>query len=264
MLKLVRGQKYIIELLDVIETDKRIFLVMEYVETNLLGHIREKSVFSEEDAWRLFHQLYEAISFLHQRSIFHANLKLENILYDEQTKTIKLIDFGSAKSSEKREKHPASFGNPGYIAPEVWMNQEFGFDGFKNDVYGMGVILYAMLFGTLPFKDEKGFLYYPRLKETKTTRKRRDLDFHGKKISNKLQRFLNGLLAIHPEHRYSLIKVSYSSWYFYDPAALKEMKNDLKRERKSLRKDDPERRNSFVQGVKKVADLVGNPDERRR
>jgi len=139
------------------------------------------------------------------------------------------------------------------------MNQEFGFDGFKNDIYGMGVILYAMLFGSLPFNDENGFIYYPRLKESKSTRKRPDLDLRSKKVPKKLERFLQGLLAIQPQHRYSLNKIAYSSWYFYDPADLKAMRKEMKREREQLRKEDPDRRNPFIQSVQKVAELVGSP-----
>jgi len=263
MLKLVKGQKNIIELLDVIQTENRIFLIMEYFPTDLLRYIRDHGVFSEAKAWQLFHQLVDAVKYLHDRSIFHANLKLENILYDEKSENIKLIDFGSAKKIDRREKNVSSFSNPGYIAPEVWLNHEFGFDGPKNDIYGLGVILYAILFGRLPFDDTKGFLYYPRLKESKVVRKRPDLKF-DKHVPKKLQRFLHGLMALDPQHRYSLNKIAYSSWYFYNPTELKEMKKEMKTQREALRKEDSShrRRNTLVDGVKKVSNLIGSPDDR--
>ena len=84
---------------------------------------------------------------MHKQKIMHRDLKPENILYDNESKLLKIIDFGTAKEFEENEKQKLLVGTPYYIAPEV-INGDYN---EKCDVWSCGVILFILLSGTPPF-----------------------------------------------------------------------------------------------------------------
>jgi serine/threonine protein kinase len=98
----------------------------------------------------VFFQILTTVDYLHTRNIAHCDLKFENILYDEDTGELKLIDFGF--SIEDPENNPPTFlcGTVFYMAPEEIMKKNI--DVFKADIWSLGVILFKMATGLFPFR----------------------------------------------------------------------------------------------------------------
>ncbi len=99
-------------------------------------------------------EVLSAVTYCHKYGIVHRDLKPENILY--QTKQpdspLKIIDFGTSKNFEKRDKLTDICGTPYYIAPEVLDGSGHS---FEVDLFSLGVIFYELVCGTLPFGEEE-------------------------------------------------------------------------------------------------------------
>ena len=102
-------------------------------------------------ARRIFKQLAEGIYYLHSRNIAHRDIKLDNVLIEETTRAIKLIDFGfSVVTPSDGGKLKIFCGTPSYMAPELV--RKHSYDGKQVDMWALGVLLYVMLTGVLPFR----------------------------------------------------------------------------------------------------------------
>lgn len=122
-------------------------IVMEFCKgKNLLEHIQKNGKFSEEDAVKIFQQLLSVCTYLHSNGISHRDLKPENIILSSDL-TAKLIDFGLASS--KKSSLSTFCGSPFYASPEVL--SETPYHGPSNDMFALGVILFIMVTGTLPW-----------------------------------------------------------------------------------------------------------------
>lgn len=89
------------------------------------------------------------MGYLHARNILHRDIKLDNILLDGKGQ-VKIADFGVSKQVRQGEVMREQCGTPAYIAPEIIRDR--GYTGFKADLWSAGVVLYALLYGTVPFK----------------------------------------------------------------------------------------------------------------
>lgn len=96
----------------------------------------------------MFRQIAEAVAYLHGEKIVHRDLKLENILIDAE-KHIKLIDFGFSTFVRSDKKLAFTCGTPPYMSPELALKKDYS--GPAADVWALGVILFIMLTGKLPF-----------------------------------------------------------------------------------------------------------------
>ena len=125
------------------------YLVLEYVEGGeLFNHISSREVLTESEAIRIFRQLIAALAYCHQFNICHRDLKPENILMDRNN-NIKIVDFGMAALQPINKWLETPCGSPHYASPEVIRGQPYR--GDKADIWSCGVILFAMLTGSLPF-----------------------------------------------------------------------------------------------------------------
>ncbi|KAJ8477523.1 hypothetical protein OPV22_021250 [Ensete ventricosum] len=143
---------HIIRLYEVIETHSDIYVVMEYVKSGeLFDYIVEKGRLQEDEARRFFQQIISGVEYCHRNMVAHRDLKPENLLLDSKC-NVKIADFGL--SNVMRDGHflKTSCGSPNYAAPEVISGKLYA--GPEVDVWSCGVILYALLCGTLPFDDE--------------------------------------------------------------------------------------------------------------
>ncbi|XP_052155621.1 serine/threonine protein kinase OSK1 [Oryza glaberrima] len=143
---------HIIRLYEVIDTPADIYVVMEYVKSGeLFDYIVEKGRLQEEEARRFFQQIISGVEYCHRNMVVHRDLKPENLLLDSKC-NVKIADFGL--SNVMRDGHflKTSCGSPNYAAPEVISGKLYA--GPEVDVWSCGVILYALLCGTLPFDDE--------------------------------------------------------------------------------------------------------------
>ena len=131
-----------------IDMPDKTIVVMEYVKGNtLLTAINDSGCINEADAQRMFCQLVSAVKYMHSRKLVHRDLKLENIIVNFR-KHVKLIDFGFTASTQNPTTTPCA--SIPYAAPEILRGEPFT---EKVDVWALGVILYAMLAGELPFGD---------------------------------------------------------------------------------------------------------------
>jgi eukaryotic-like serine/threonine-protein kinase len=133
------------------EKHSRIYIVMEWCPGRLLRQILDEGRLPQDRAIRIAIEILKALDYIHSNGVVHRDLKPENIMVDENDH-IKLIDFGIAGDTASRRLTYANFtsmlGTPNYIAPEQVKGKRG--DG-RTDLYSMGVILYEMLTGKLPF-----------------------------------------------------------------------------------------------------------------
>ncbi|KAG9297120.1 hypothetical protein G9A89_019401 [Geosiphon pyriformis] len=152
----------IVRLIDTVDTPTHLCLVVEYISGGELfdyvnDHFEETT---EDDAKPIFLQLLDVVAYLHDNNIVHRDLKPENILLTERQPCstrpiIKLTDFGLAKFIDPQSPNLTTrCGSEEYAAPEIILGRPY--DGRKTDIWALGIILYALLSGSLPFNMEVG------------------------------------------------------------------------------------------------------------
>lgn len=154
-IEVVRGLNHrnIIKYYRSIETTHRIYIVMEYARNgSLLDMIRRESHFSEAKARHVYHQLIDALEYIHSRGIVHRDIKCENILFDDND-VLKIIDFGFASccKENKRALSETYCGSRAYCCPELLKQKPY--QPHSADIWASGVVLFAMVYGKLPYDD---------------------------------------------------------------------------------------------------------------
>ncbi|KAG5329901.1 TSSK4 kinase, partial [Acromyrmex charruanus] len=157
-IEVVKGLKHpnLIHFLQAIETTHRVYIIMEYAQNgSLLEIIRRDTYIDELRSRKWFRQLLEAIEYCHEHGIVHRDVKCENLLMDYRF-NIKLSDFGFARGQMKLKdgEWPLSTtycGSYAYASPEILRG--IPYQPQLSDIWSMGVVLYAMVHGRLPFDD---------------------------------------------------------------------------------------------------------------
>ncbi|XP_011882449.1 PREDICTED: testis-specific serine/threonine-protein kinase 3-like [Vollenhovia emeryi] len=157
-IEVVKGLKHpnLIHFLQAIETTHRVYIIMEFAQNgSLLDVIRRDTYIDELRSRRWFRQLLEAIDYCHEHGIVHRDVKCENLLMDHRF-NIKLSDFGFARGQmqSKNGEWPLSTtycGSYAYASPEILRGVPY--QPQLADIWSMGVVLYAMVYGQLPFDD---------------------------------------------------------------------------------------------------------------
>lgn len=140
----------IVKLLEVVENHDFIYFVMEYATNgDLLEHMKKKKRLKENEAQKLFSEIALGVQYIHQNGIIHRDLKLDNILIDDDF-VCKICDFGVGRYMKTNEIINEQCGTPAYLAPEIIL--EKGYKGFSSDIWSLGILLFYMLFGQMPFK----------------------------------------------------------------------------------------------------------------
>lgn len=139
----------IVKLIQVIETEKTTYLIMEYASKGeLFDYLVLNGRMKEKEAREKFRQIVSAVQYCHQKGIVHRDLKAENLLLDADL-NIKIADFGFSNEFTTGSKLDTYCGSPPYAAPELFRGLKY--DGPEVDVWSLGVLLYTMVSGTLPF-----------------------------------------------------------------------------------------------------------------
>ena len=188
----------VMKLYDVIDTPSNLYLVLEYINgINLLEIIKnEKYHFlKEERAKKIFLQVVKGISYCHKKNIFHRDIKLENILVLKDD-TIKIIDFGFGIKCNKDTYQKLFCGTPSYMPPEIVKKEKY--IACYSDIWSLGVLFYAMLFGIFPFKGKDDDELFEKIIEAK-------LSFpEYNQIGDKIKELFNKIFVINPIRRISL------------------------------------------------------------
>lgn len=141
----------VIKLLEVFESNRHLMIVLEYAGGgDLLQLVKSRNFLTESEGKNVFSQVIDAVKACHLKNIIHRDVKLDNLLITTDFTCIKLCDFGVGRSVKPGEKIFDQCGTPAYLAPEIVADR--GYDPFYVDIWSMGVLLYAILSGTVPFR----------------------------------------------------------------------------------------------------------------
>jgi 5'-AMP-activated protein kinase catalytic alpha subunit len=180
-----------------------IFLVMEYCsQGDLFGHIVSSGVFPESRARDILQQIGEAIRYLHDKDIAHRDIKPENILLDRHF-IVKVADFGFCHVSASKALLKTPCGSPFYAPPEIISNESY--DGKSADVWSLGVLLFTMVTGSLPWSPGN---------QTELFRQIRDADIDiPATLSAPLRELLGQMLERTPRERITIGEVLGHPWF---------------------------------------------------
>jgi tRNA A-37 threonylcarbamoyl transferase component Bud32 len=194
----------VVRLLEVFESSKHLMIVLEYAGGgDLLQFVKSRGKLSEPEAKLIFKQVIDAVKACHVRNIIHRDVKLDNILLNADFNCIKLCDFGVSKIVKPGQKISEQCGTPAYLAPEIIADR--GYEPFYVDIWSMGVLLYAILTGTVPFK-------------AKSLNDLHKLILRGKyympdHVTIEARSLITGMLNIIPQNRLTLDEMLRHEWF---------------------------------------------------
>ncbi|XP_015240736.1 PREDICTED: ribosomal protein S6 kinase alpha-5-like [Cyprinodon variegatus] len=206
----------IVKLYDVYTDQYHTYLVMELLQGGeLLDRIKKKKLFGEAEASQLLQSLVSAVGFMHEAGVVHRDLKPENVLFTDEGEdsVLKVIDFGFARLCPAGS---APLQTPcftlQYAAPELF--ESAGYDK-SCDLWSLGVILYTMLSGQVPFQSEQRGMTSSYAVDIMQKIKEGDFSLDGeawKGVSEDAKELVKGLLTVDPERRLKLSDLKENSW----------------------------------------------------
>lgn len=195
----------ILELHEVIASKTKIYFVMEYAKGGELFDKISKGKLSEDVGRKYFQQLISAVDYCHSRGVYHRDLKLENLLLDENG-NLNVSDFGLSAFAESKHQDGLLHticGTPAYVPPEII--QRKGYDGAKADIWSCGVILYVLLAGFPPFYDSNLIGMYNKICKAEYR--------FPRWFSTEVRKLLTRILNPNPYSRISISKIMETPWF---------------------------------------------------
>lgn len=153
----------IVKLFEIIDTGRQLHLVLEHVGgCSLHGYLKKRANrrLDEPEARRIFKQILLGIDYCHHKNVTHRDIKLENLLLDDNN-NLKIIDFGFSTCFSHEKKAKMFCGTPSYMAPEIVARVEY--TGPPADVWALGVLLFVLLCGCYPFKAQSDRELYKKI-----------------------------------------------------------------------------------------------------
>ncbi|XP_070832083.1 serine/threonine-protein kinase SIK1 [Chaetodon trifascialis] len=200
---------HIIKLYQVMETKDMLYIVTEYAKNGeMFDHLTSNGRMSEDEARKKFWQILTAVDYCHRHHIVHRDLKTENLLLDANM-NIKLADFGFGNFYNAGEPLSTWCGSPPYAAPEVFEGKEY--EGPQLDIWSLGVVLYVLVCGSLPFDGPS----LPALRQRVTEGRFRIPFFMSQDCENLIRK----MLVVDPARRISVAQIKQHRWMLEDPTA---------------------------------------------
>ncbi|KAM6906071.1 hormonally up-regulated neu tumor-associated kinase homolog A [Lycodopsis pacificus] len=205
---------HIVVLLETLETENSYYMAMELCAGgDLMDRICERKRLEEREVQHYTRQILSAVEHLHKHGIVHRDLKIENFLLDEHN-NIKIVDFGLSNTLKAEsvflELLNTQCGSPAYAAPELLAHRKYG---PKVDVWSVGVSMFAMLTGTLPFTVEPF-----NIKQLHQKMVNREISSIPSDISKGAVSFVLSLLEPDPAKRPSVRAAMEDRWINEGPA----------------------------------------------
>ncbi|CAG4945451.1 unnamed protein product [Parnassius apollo] len=198
---------HIIKLYQVMETKNMIYIVSEYASKGeIFDYIARYGRMAEQAARRKFWQILSAVEYCHERRIVHRDLKAENLLLDANM-NIKIADFGFSNYYATGELLATWCGSPPYAAPEVFEGKRY--TGPEIDIWSLGVVLYVLVCGALPF-------------DGSTLQSLRDRVLSGRFripyfMSEDCESLIRKMLVLEPMKRYTVEQIKKHRWMAAEP-----------------------------------------------
>jgi len=205
------------------------YTALEYAEAGeLFDYVAETGKFSEKESRYFFHQIIEALEFIHSHGYAHRDIKPENILLDKNF-DVKIADFGFVTKDDVCHTRKGTFG---YMAPEVLANEEY--DGQQEDLFSSAVILFILLTQHPPFvRAENDDRYY---KKIITGKWKEFWAIHAdENLDESFQDLFSRMVALEPSERLSLEEVKNHKWFKGPVASKKEIIKKFNRRKLSLK-----------------------------
>lgn len=198
----VLSNNHIIRLRDFFYNSLHFFMVYEFVEgQSLLDLIKSRKYMGEKEARKVFKQLVCGIKYLHENAIVHRDLKIENILVTRNG-FIKIIDFGLSNFFSTDNSLSTFCGSLQFAAPELLRG--IPYEGPEIDIWSLGIILFVMLNGKLPFDDREIPTLHSKIKKGSFR--------HSKTISTQAKTLIRGMIEGDARKRFTLSQVENSDW----------------------------------------------------
>ncbi|XP_076372235.1 serine/threonine-protein kinase SIK3-like isoform X2 [Tachypleus tridentatus] len=193
---------HIVRLYQVMETKKMIYLVTEYAsQGEIFDNLVANGRMNENEARKKFQQILGAVNYCHQKHVVHRDLKAENLLLDADM-NIKIADFGFSNYFEPGKRLSTWCGSPPYAAPELFEGKQY--DGPKADIWSLGVVLYVLVCGALPFDGNTLQSLRTRVLAGKIR-----IPFF---MSSECEHLIRHMLIVDPEKRFTIQQIVQHKW----------------------------------------------------
>jgi serine/threonine protein kinase len=190
------------KLYNTVDDVEKFYMVMEYCQGgDLLEYINKHGYIYEDEAKKLFRQIVNAVAHCHASGVVHRDLKCENILLDENGNA-RICDFGFAALVQTPVVTLSTHcGSYAYAAPEILQNKPY--IGAQSDVWSLGVILYAMTVGRLPYNDTDMATLMSQINQRLQPPRR---------LSSKCTDLLRKILVVNPAKRFRTREILDHPW----------------------------------------------------
>ena len=192
----------VIKVYDIYESEDNYLIIMEYCEGGeLFNYIVKNQKLSDEETAFFFYQIINGVEYLHSKNIVHRDLKPENLLLCEGN-ILKIIDFGLSNFYNGNYLSTPC-GSPCYASPEMVSGNKY--NGFNIDIWAIGIILFAMLCGYLPFEDDDNDILFQKILECKL--------HYPSHLSPLAKDIMKKILVTNPEKRIKIPQIKKHKFY---------------------------------------------------